>query len=76
MKLISVRARLFPFILRNWNLTSEIDYFLECDIPQLSKCIYKSISNLWGREMEINSIDLHVTFLMYNLQHTLLLVSL
>jgi hypothetical protein len=30
---------LFPFILRNWNLTNGIDYFLECDIPPLSKVI-------------------------------------
>jgi hypothetical protein len=33
------RSRLFPFILRNWNLTNEIGYFLECDIPPLSKVI-------------------------------------
>jgi hypothetical protein len=32
-----LRACLFPFILRNWNLTNAIGYFLECDIPQLSK---------------------------------------
>jgi hypothetical protein len=33
----SIRPRLFPFILRNWNLTIEICYFLECDIPPLFK---------------------------------------
>jgi hypothetical protein len=30
-------TRLFPFILRNWNLTNALGYFLKCDIPQLSK---------------------------------------
>jgi hypothetical protein len=32
-----LRARLFPFILRNWNLINGVGYFLECGIPQLSK---------------------------------------
>jgi hypothetical protein len=36
---ISIRPRLFRFILRNWNLTIGIGYFLECDIPPLSKVI-------------------------------------
>jgi hypothetical protein len=29
----SFRARLFHLILRNWNLTNVVVYFLECDIP-------------------------------------------
>jgi hypothetical protein len=37
--LFHFRSRLFPFILRNWNLTNEIDYSLECDITSLSKVI-------------------------------------
>jgi hypothetical protein len=28
----SLRARLFHLILRNWNLTNRVVYFLECDI--------------------------------------------
>jgi hypothetical protein len=34
---IILRSRLFPFILSNCNLTNGVTYFLECDIPQLSK---------------------------------------
>jgi hypothetical protein len=37
---LSVMSRLFPFILRIWNLTNIIVYFfLKCDIPPLSKVI-------------------------------------
>jgi hypothetical protein len=35
----TLRPRLFPFISRNWNLTNGIGYFLEYDIPPLSKVI-------------------------------------
>jgi hypothetical protein len=35
----TLMPRLFPFILRNWNLTNGICFFLECDIPPLSKVI-------------------------------------
>jgi hypothetical protein len=37
--IFSLRSRLFPFISRNWNLTNGIGYFLEYDIPPLSKVI-------------------------------------
>jgi hypothetical protein len=44
-----VRSRLFLFILRNWNLTNRIGYFLKnVTFHHFPKLSYKSISNSWG----------------------------
>jgi hypothetical protein len=46
---ISLRPRLFPFILRNWNLNNGVCYFFKnVTFHNSSKFIYKPISNSWG----------------------------
>jgi hypothetical protein len=49
----SLRARLFPFILRNWNLINGVGYFLNVTLHNFPKCIYKSISNSWGERWKL-----------------------
>jgi hypothetical protein len=43
---ISIRPCLFPFILRNWNLTNGVGYFFKnVTFHNFPKFIYKPISN-------------------------------
>jgi hypothetical protein len=65
---ILFRPHLDPFILRNWNLLNRVGYLSwNVEFHNFLKYIYKLILNSWGWEMEIDSIDPHVMFLMYNL---------